>query len=308
MEGDTDDVIYMAEHLLDAGRARHALHFVGHHLPSALPPELLVRALKEAIKEPQENTDDSNEATMFQHYVGEILQALDKSDVPEDQMLAIEWAYLPLLQYSRRPAKILRKALSERPSFFMDVLSALYGPSEESGVVEPEPRDIEHARAIASRAFDLLNGWNRLPGTDDAGKIDAKKLMDWIEQVRAIAAEKGRTDIADQKIGEALSASPAGLDNIWPAVPVRDALEKYGNRHMETGFILGRRNRRGVTTRMPRDGGTQERSLAKSYLAFAAAMRSDWPHVAAAVEKIAQGYEEDARWHDEDAERLDWNE
>ncbi len=308
MEGDTNDVIYMAEHLLAAGRAREALHFVGHHLPSGLPPELLVRVLKESIKQPQVNSEDGNEPTMFQHYVGEILQVLDESDIPEDEMLAIEWAYLPLLQYSPRPAKILRKSLAERPAFFMDVLSALYRPSEDSGVVEQDPDDIEHARAIASRAFDLLNGWDRIPGSDEAGLIDAAKLTDWIENVRAIAAEKGRTEIADQKIGEVLSASPAGLDNIWPAIPVRDALEKFANRSIETGFVIGRRNRRGVTTRMPRDGGTQERSLAQSYLEFAAAMRAEWPHAAAAVEKIARGYEEDARWHDEDAERLDWNE
>jgi hypothetical protein len=308
MEGGADDVVYMAEHLIAAGRARGALHFVGHHLPAGLPAELLVRVLEEGINQPYESDGDSNEPTMFQHYVAEILQALDKAGISDDEMLRLEWAYLPVLEYSPRPAKILLKALSERSSFFMEVLSALFGPTEESGIVEPKPDDMEHARAIASRAFDLLRVWDRVPGADDSGRIDPQKLTTWIEEVRAIAAKSGRTDIADQKIGEALSASAPGPDNIWPAVPVRDALEKFGNRHIETGFIIGRRNRRGVTTRMPRDGGTQERSLVEQYLGYAAAMRQDWPHAAAAVEKIARGYEEDARWHDEDAERLDWNE
>jgi transcriptional regulator with XRE-family HTH domain len=308
MEGSADDVVYMADHLIAAGRARDAIHFVGHHLPTGLPTALLVRVLEEAIKQPYESDGDSNEPTMFQHYVAQILQELDKAGASEDQMLRLEWAYLPVLEYSPRPARILLKALSERPSFFMDVLSALFRPSEDSGVVEAEPDDAEHARAIASRAFNLLRVWDRVPGADDSGRIDPEKLMAWIEEVRKLAAEKGRTDIADQKIGEALSASIAGPDNIWPAIPVRDALEKFTNRHIETGFVIGRRNRRGVTTRMPRDGGIQERNLAETYRSYAAAVRDGWPHAAAAVEKIARGYDEDARWHDEDAERLDWNE
>jgi hypothetical protein len=68
----------------------------------------------------------------------------------------LEWAYLPLLQYSRRPPKALLTALSERPSLFVEMLCAVFKPSEDSGVVKPEPAAPDRAQVIAEQAFRLL--------------------------------------------------------------------------------------------------------------------------------------------------------
>ena len=308
MDGDVDDVVFMANKLIEAGRARPALHFVGHHLPKKLPSELLVRILEQAIRQPwDKNEDDHNEPTMFQHYVAEILKALDEAGVSDDEMLHLEWTYLPALEYSPRPAKVLIKALAERPSFFIEVLSALFKPSEESGLVEPPSDNPEHAQAIASRAFDLLRLWDRVPGTMPDGHIDGAALENWVKEARKLAAAVGRADIADQKIGEALSASPVDADGIWPASPVRDVIEITRSKHLETGFQIGLHNRRGVTTRLPSDGGAQERDLVARYRNFAKATALEWPRTSASLERIARSYEEDARSHDEDAERSEWH-
>lgn len=63
----------------------------------------------------------------------------------------------------------------------------------------------------------------------------------------------------------------------------------------------------GVTTRLPSDGGAQERDLVERYRGFAKATALEWPRTSATLECIARSYEEDARWHDENAERLDWH-
>ena len=308
MEGDVDDVVFMANKLIEAGRARPALHFVGHHLPKKLPSELLVRVLEQAIRQPwDKNEDDHNEPTMFQYYVAEILKALDTAGLPDDDMLRLEWAYLPVLEYSSRPAKILLKALAERPAFFIEVLCALFKPSDDSGIVELPPDDPERARAVASHAFDLLRLWNRVPGTMPDDHIDGAILETWVKEARKLAASLGRADIADQKIGEALSASPVDADGIWPAVPVRDVIEISRSKHLETGFAIGVHNRRGMTSRLPGDGGAQERDLVEYYRGFSKATALEWPRTSATLERIAQSYEEDARWQDEDAERFDWN-
>lgn len=308
MEGDVDDVVFMANKLIEAGRARPALHFVGHHLPKKLPSELLVRVLEQAIRQPwDKNEDDHNEPTMFQHFVAEILKALDEAGVSDDEMLHLEWTYLPALEYSPRPAKVLLKALAERPAFFIEVLSALFKPSEESGIVEPPSDNPEHAHAVASRAFDLLRVWDRVPGTMPDGHIDGAALENWVKEARKLAAAVGRADIADQKIGEVLSASPVDADGIWPASPVRDVIEITRSKNLEIGFQIGLHNRRGVTTRLPNDGGAQERDLVARYRNFAKATALEWPRTSASLERIARSYEEDARSHDEDAERSDWH-
>ena len=139
------------------------------------------------------------------------------------------------------------------------------------------------------------------------GQIDGAALEAWVKETRKLASAVGRADIADQKIGEALSASPMGSDGIWPAIPVRDIIEITRSKHLETGFDMGLRNRRGVTTRLPTDGGVQERDLVERFRGYAKATALDWPRTSAVLERIARGYEDDARWHDDDAERLDWH-
>lgn len=307
MEGTTDDIVFMANKLIEVGRARPALHFVGHHLSKGLPSELLVRVLNEAVQQPWDKTqDDHNEPTMFQHYVAEILQRLDDAGISDDELLRLEWTYLPLLEYSQRPAKVLIKALAERPSFFIEVLSALYRPTEESGVVEAPPDDPERAHAVASQAFSLLRLWDQVPGSMPDGHIDGARLEAWIREARILAAKVGRADIADQKIGEALSASPVDADGIWPAVPVREAIEITRSKDLESGFAIGLYNRRGMTSRSLGEGGEQERALVSRYRAYSKATALEWPRTSAVLDRIARSYEEDARRHDEDAAREDW--
>src|SRR5262249_48834805 len=158
----------------------------------------------------------------------------------------------------------------------------------------------ERAQAVASHAFDLLRLWSRVPGTMADGHIDGAALEAWVKEARKLAAAVGRAEIADQKIGEALSASPTDEDGIWPAVPVRDVIEITRSKNLETGFAIGLHNRRGVTTRRPGEGGAQERDLVERYRGFAKETALEWPRTSATLERIARSYEEDARWHDED--------
>jgi hypothetical protein len=150
----------------------------------------------------------------------------------------------------------------------MDIWRAVYKTSEESGVVEEPPDNMERATAVASQAYGLLRIWNRVPGTGEKAMIDGAALESWVKEARILAERTGREEIADQKIGEILSASPAGDDGIWPAIPVREVIEIVRSSHLETGFVIGRPNRQGVTTRSPRDGGAQDRALVNQYREF----------------------------------------
>jgi transcriptional regulator with XRE-family HTH domain len=304
---DNQAAAYAIRRLIDVGRARYALSLAGRDGKNHLPTSLLVEVLEQAARQPFDNDGDSNEATMFQHYVAEILGALDaREDVDRDALIRLEWNYLHVLEYSRRPAKVLLKALSEQPVLFIEMLSAVFKASEESGVVEPEPPDAERARMVATQAYRLLELWNRIPGTRDDGAIDGEALESWIKEARNLAKKAGREDIADDRIGNMLSAAPAGADGAWPAEQVREVLDFFRSKAMLEGFTVGKSNRRGVTSRMPRDGGQQERDLAAKYRAWAKAIVVEHPYTAKALDNLAERYDWEAKRHDEDAERLDW--
>jgi transcriptional regulator with XRE-family HTH domain len=307
VEGGDADTIYAVKKLLKVERARYALDLIGRPRTGHLPSDLQVEVLLQLVNELRDLGPSENRDNMLQYHVSEILKKLDvATDVSEDTMLRLEWAYLPLLEYSQRPVKALVKALSERPEFFTEVICAVFKPTEESGIVEEPPANLERAQAIASQAYNLLRLANRVPGATANGSIDGEMLERWVKEVRILAKKKGRAEVADQKIGEMLSASPQDADGNWPAGPVRDAIEITRSADLETGFVIGHMNRRGVTMRMPRSGGELERNEAARFHGYSKALALEWPRTSAVLERISKSYEEDARRHDEDAERMDW--
>jgi transcriptional regulator with XRE-family HTH domain len=300
---------YAVRHLIDVGRARHALALVGRRDRGLnLTTPLLLEVLEQAANQPIDNDRDSNEATMFQHYVTETFSQLDeRDDVDRNALATLEWNYLRVLEYSRRPAKVLLSVLAEQPKLFIEMLRAIYRASDDSGFVDPGPNDPEEARAITSQAYRLLDLWGHIPGRRDDNSIDGVALKTWIKEARLLAKAIGRADIADQKIGAMLSASPIGADGNWPAEAVRDALDHFRSKPMLEGFRIGKVNRRGVTTRMPGDGGEQERVLAAQHRAWAKAVVFEHPHTAKALDELANFFELEAKREDESAERCDWS-
>ena len=309
MDGNSDDLSYAIRQLIDVGRARHALALVGRSdKKGQLPSAVLLEVLEQAVRQPSKDPADGNEATMFQHYVAETLTDLDaRSDVDRDVLAMLEWKYLSVLEYSRRPAKVLLAVLSEQPKLFVEMLSVVYKASVESGIEEAEPSDPEQARLVADQAYRLFELWDHIPGRRDDGTIDVRVLEDWIKEARSLAKAVGREDIADSKIGQMLSASPMGADGNWPAEPVREALDLFRSKPMLEGFHVGKANRRGITTRMPGDGGNLERVEAAKYRSWAKAIAFEHPHTVKALNDLADSYEWQAEREDEDAERRDWS-
>ena len=74
-------------------------------------------------------------------------------------------------------------------------------------------------------------------------------MHEWVTSARFQLSEYDRADVGDELIGECFALSPPGTDDVWPAEPVRDLIESIGSHELESGFIIGRRNSRGVTSR-----------------------------------------------------------
>ena len=304
MNGTPEDRTFAATKLIDAKRARAAVHFMGRS-PGDFSSSLLLLALDKAAAEPWPE-DAGNERTMFIYSVEEILLCLDKAnDVAEDRVAAVEWRLLPLLRNSRRPPVVLHRTLSKVPSFFGQVLSAAYRPDPESGITENSPADLAHTRAVAAQAYQLLQSWTVLPGKEDL-TIKAAALEQWVKEARILCKDAGRLAVGDQHIGSVLAHAPADASGVWPDVPVRDLIEITRSKHLETGLVMGIHNSRGVTSRGMTDGGAQERDLAKIYRKWSRATELEWPRTSAVLERIAKSYEHEGQRHDEDAERNQW--
>lgn len=304
--GGTQEFAYAIRQLIEVGRARSALSMIRPQSGIYVATELLIELLNAAVDQSSSDGNDSNDSTMFQYYVAEAFKSLDaRDDVQHDAIAMLEWRYLQVLEHSGRPAKALLDALSKQPSLFIELLKSICRPSAESGLSGPDA-DPEGAGVSAVQAYRLLDLWDRLPGTLEDGTIEYEVLEAWIAEARLQAGAVGRKDAADRRIGKMLSASPPGLDGNWPAESVREVLDGFRSKSMLEGFHVGKYNRRGISARMPRDGGDQERELSAQYRHWAKGMAAHHPYTSKALEDLAKDYEQDALRHDEDAKRMDW--
>ena len=87
---------------------------------------------------------------------------------------------------------------------------------------------------------------------------------------------------------------------------VRDLIEQLRSSELENGLCAGVVNHRGVTVRLPTDGGAQERALASRYRKDAKTIAADWPQTAALLETIAKDFDRDGRREDQNVEAREW--
>lgn len=302
---DTADLAYVVERLLAVGRSRDAIAWLGQNIKRKPEGGLLVRALQAAAK--SDSSQNGHDTVMLGHFVGILLTYLETdTKVSEQQIVNLEWTYFQALRHLQRPPHTLHRALARDPEFFVHLMKLLFLPAEDSGVVEPEPENLESARELAHQAYDVLHDWKDVPGADDQGVIDPVALANWVKRARKLLAEAGRSDIGDSQIGKILAAAKQNSHQSWPPEPVCDVIEVTRSRALEEGFEVGVYNQRGVTVRALHDGGEQERALAERYRRNAEALRFDWPRITACLERISATYRADAEREDLDAEQRDW--
>jgi hypothetical protein len=134
--------------------------------------------------------------------------------------------------------------------------------------------------------------------------VDEEALRSWVGNARQLAKEADRREVADVYIGQVFAHAREDDDGTWPTVPVRNTLESAATTELEDGFRTGTYNKRGVTSRSLTEGGRQEREFAARYREYALRIKDGWPRTAAVLRSLAEGYESEARMHDEQAERF----
>jgi hypothetical protein len=269
--------------------------------PSA---EQVMTILEQALQADESVEPLSHRGAMLNYYVEHIFLFLDTQNVNPERMARLEWGWLCVLEHTKRGAKVLQKQVTSSPELFVELLKVLF-------LAEGEPKNknaSEDERKIAEQASNLLRGIHTIPGyvsENGAEVIDAGALRKWVLKVRKLAQEVRRLRVCDSQIGQILSYAPPSPDGSWPCLEVRNLIEELQSPVLENGFRIGKYNQRGVICRG--EGGKQEWDLVKHYRELAEKVRNGWPRTAGILDGLAKGYENEARYWDEQAKREEYD-
>ena len=290
---DSREQAFAVQQLLAVHRSAAAVEWLA---VSWVSHEVVVQML-EALPADLAMPSDSQPSVKDFH-IAELFRKLDQSKSVSDEVIArLEVPYVGMLEH-KRPDMALHREVTSEPSLFADLITWAYRrpDGQAEGVVDEQTQQKQ-----AELAYGILSRLHRLPGLQEDSSVDAKSLSAWVEEARRLCKERGREDIGDLKIGEVLANAPPSTDGIWPCEQVSDLLDGLKLPYMGRGFVVGKRNLRGVTQRGVFDGGDQERYLAKDYQEHAARLVPERPFTAMLLREIADSYEREGRRNDDEA-------
>ena len=251
---------------------------------------------------PMVDSEPADHYRIDSYRLSEALGSLAKRPgVTLDEMAHMEFMFVEALSNSEHGGiPHLEQCIAESPLLFVQML-ALVDRRSDDGQDPPEWRVDDPVRraALGAAADALLEGVERMPGTNSNGQVGAEALKRWVIEARNLCKKHGRVKIGDQTIGGWLSrAAPYEHDTPWPGRPVCDILEMIASKDMAAGFRVGAYNRRGTTTRGAYEGGGQERDLAATYRSWAQEWRFEYPFVGKILYAISKHYEKHATRQD----------
>jgi hypothetical protein len=288
--------------LMNARRPRAAFALVKYH-PEKLPVHALFQLLTVMV---QGGDDKAGEYLLEHHYVERAFECINKtSELSLEQKAGLEFAYLDVLdrawdRHAKSAVPNLERYIEDHPEVLVQAIVWTYKRNDRAEDPPEFKVAAEKTKPMAERGYKLIQALKRIPGSDEQGRIDAKRLAKWTETVRKSCAELSRIGIADAVIGELLASAPIGEDGAWPCEAVRTMMEDIQSEDMIRGAHTGVYNSRGIHARGP--GGNQERQLADKYRTWAQQIRMSSPYVASELlMKLTETYEREAAREDTEA-------
>jgi len=230
----------------------------------------------------------------------------EEPSVNPNDLLKIEWAYLPLLDghYGAVP-KLLENRLANDPKFFCEVIRLVYRSKREE---EPSKEPREKEKAFAKNAWKLLYRWKTPPGMQDDGTFNNEHFTKWLKTVKKICTQSGHLEVALSHVGQVLIHTPPDPSGLWIYRAAADALNASDADHMRDGFRIGTFNSRSVHWVDPE--GKPEKELAENFQRKAEQVENAGFHrLAATLKSIAEFYDHEAERiiAEHRQEESDWN-
>ncbi len=272
-----------------------------------MPTPLIVDLLTKAATE---KAEDDHQPPSYE--IGSLFETLYKrSDIEKDTLIRLEWLYLEVLdQYrSGRSPQLIQAELLKNPEFFIEIIKWVYMPNNKDAE-NSEASELASDQLIsrATRAYRLLRDITKVPGMSEDETLDADFLVTWIVKVRELAAEADRIEVTDSQIGQILAQYPEDGKPNWPPEPIARLIEEINTESLKSGFSSATFNKRGSSTRGSFDGGDIERHHAEYFESLSANYRIKFPNLAMIFTSLANGYRQQAKYMDDQAnrDRLDY--
>jgi len=282
--------LYVAiDKLLEYGRPNAAIHCLYRilHDKQPLDKTRTIQALLSAL------SSTEPPYSMDVYYIVEIIKALqDDPDTNPDDLIRVEWAYLPLLDRDHGVSpKSLENRLASDPGFFCEVIRHVYRSKKEP---KSEKKRSEEEKAIATNAYRLLHEWRTPPGMQTDGGFSKEHFIQWLKSTKAACTESGHIEVALTHVGNVLIHCPPDPDGFWINRAAAEALNAKDAEEMRNGFYIAILNSRGVHSVDP--SGKPELELSAKYKKQAEdAENAGYQRLATEMRGVADSYANEAK-------------
>ena len=281
---------FAIDKLIKYGRpyaAINCLHGM-HHKKRPINVSQCVKALLATFSSPE--TCDP----MDTYPVVELIKFLQaSSEVSQDELFHVEWAFLPLLDgYHEATPKSLENRLASDPEFFCEVIQLMYR-SKKTDVVPN--KQYKNSEVIATKAWQLLYEWRIPPGMREDGSFDDAQFSSWFQRVKEICQESGHLEVALSDVGKVLIHCPPDKNRLWINCAVAEALNARDAEDMRDGFLSGIISSRGVYAIDPT--GKPELELAEQFRKKAEDVENaGYQRFAITLRNLSESYIQEAKW------------
>lgn len=286
---DSGQLLEAAEKLTLHGQPAAAVDclYVLSHKKASIPMPLASAVLLGVLRQ------EEHQRALNQNHVIEVIQWLQQcSSSDSEDLFSIEWSYLQLLnRISGGEPRTLERRLASSPSFFCEVVAAVFRSEKEDKEKDSQPTEAQ--KRIAQNAYRLLHGWQTLPGSLPDGSFSGPTFVEWLGEAKRLTKESGHFKIAMDQLGQALAHAPPDPGGLWIHKSVATALDAKDVPEMRRAFTTGLFNMRGVHGF---SHGEEERRIAADYRQKAKALSDNGFHrLADSVRQLAESYEHDAQ-------------
>ena len=282
------DLAVAVEKLIEYGRPHAAIKCLDRmrHAKQSIDFDQCIRALMTAP------ISGEQPHSMDRYHIIELIKFLQAdSSVNQDDLLGVEWVYLPLLNRREGAApQFLECKLANDPDFYCEVIQLIYRSKKED---QPSKEPIEKIKAKANNAWQLLHYWKTPPGTQNDGTFNEECFTEWLQRVKLLSMDSGHLEVALVNCGRVLIHVPADPDGLWIHRTVAEALNDRAADKLRDGFRMGTYNSRGAHWIDPT--GKPERELAEQFRSKAEEIENEgFQRFAVTLRELANGYVREA--------------
>ncbi|MDO4161009.1 MAG: hypothetical protein Q4D41_11175 [Prevotellaceae bacterium] len=296
--GYSDDTLdIMAEQLLKVGRYGDVLSLLCHvnYGGTDIPVTPAFNALQGWL-----NNIKTPEFEQYRHDAEEILEYLDKNpNVKDEQIVGLE-LLLNEIFHLDSDFRLFHSIYTE-PKILLELISYAYRGDEDSD--DKIYSDSEINLGILSLRF-IQGHVNSCPGLTKNRTLDEDALIKYSDEFMSLAKRKKYFRAAKIMLGQLLGNIPDRED--YPQDVLCKLLEKYSEHGRDKSILSSFRcqffNNRGMTSRLPYDGGLIERTRSEKYKEYADKTRYKYPDVASIFDSLSRDYECHAHRMDNQAE------